>query len=86
MMGRGRNSPLAHCDHYLVNSLHKSQVALAIELVVLPGQPCGQGEGVVHEGVVEDGEDGGRGTQTQPERELMCVCVCVCRCDVIFRS
>ena len=57
--------PLLSFPH-LVYSLNKSEVILPVELIVPPGQPGGQREGVVEECLVEEGEEGGGCSQTQP--------------------
>ena len=41
---------------HLVNALHEAKVVLTVEVVVVSGQPGGQREGVVHQRVVEDGQ------------------------------
>jgi len=47
----------------LVQSLQKPEVILAIQLIVMSGEPVGEGEGVVHERGVEDWEEGRGSTQ-----------------------
>ena len=52
-------------DH-LVHALEEAEVALAVEVVVVLRQPVGEREGVVHEGGVEEGEEGGGRAQGEP--------------------
>ena len=60
---------------HLVHSLKETEVTLAVEVVVTLGEPVGEREGVVHEGGVEEGEEGGGRAQGEPwlGREI-CTC------------
>ena len=60
---------------HLVHTLHKAEVTLPIELIVMLREPGGQWVRVVHETVVEDGQQGGRSTQAQPAVEKLCITV-----------
>ena len=51
---------------YFVDAFHEAEVVLAVEVVVVSGEPGGQREGVVHQRVVDYRQESGRRSQTQP--------------------
>ena len=60
------NQPTATNGLYFVDAFHEAEVVLAVEVVVVSGEPGGQREGVVHQRVVDYRQESGRRSQTQP--------------------